>query len=54
MERIEPIKKLGGTGVQIEEKEFDFNDDIQKALLDTTCKSVKPLSHTDKVNFLDM
>ena len=47
-----PIKMLIGTGFQIEGEGFDFNDNIQKALTDTSRKSVKELN--DKVNFLDV
>ena len=49
-----PFKKLGESRVQIEDKVFDFNDIIEKALNDTTRKSLKELSDIDEVKFLDM
>ena len=48
------IERVGGTRIETEYKEFDFNDDIQKVFQDTKEKSVKVLSNEDKVNFFDL
>ena len=45
---------LDRTRFQIEDKEFDFNNNIQKALNYTSRRSVKELKDTDKVNFSHM
>ena len=46
-------KMLGGTRVEFEEKELDFNDDIQKVLLSTTKGPLKELRKEYKIIFLD-
>ena len=45
---------LGGTRVDIEEKEFDVNEEIQKVFLNATERLLKQLKKEDEVNFLDL
>ena len=48
------IETLGGTKTETENKLIDLTDNIQKAFIGTTRKSVSSLSVTVKVTFLDM
>ena len=49
----EKLKMIDGTRVEIEDKEFDFHDDIQNVFQDTK-KSVKELNNEDKVILSDL
>ena len=45
-----PIEKLDGTGVQIGDKQFDFNNNIQKAISNKS-PNLKDLKDADIIKF---
>ena len=49
-----PIKKLGGAKVNSQDKNFDFNDDIQNVLLVTSEDLLKRIGNEEKVIFMDL